>query len=439
MTPETIHLQAPAKLNIFLDVKGKREDGYHEIETVMVQVSLCDEVVISVHDAENDTTSVTSTGIPLGFPQEENLCWRAVEDVRKRTGLRRDVSIHVEKRIPLGAGLGGGSSDAAAVLKGLALSVIARVSRPVIQHVAESLGSDVPFFLQSAPAICTGRGEIVHPVRDALDHIPWVVIAVPPLHLSTASVYGAWSANRMPSRYRDAREFLSEFARASTAPLHNGLSLAAQFISPELRRYVEMLPGSSWTMTGSGCAFFCLTQSEQDGQSLIARIPSTANTAAYLASPFTTTADLFAERSPMNISEVKIKLVEGHHDKLLAFASVTFENEFVVRDLKVIQGNNGYFVAMPSRKLTDHCPRCHTKNHLRSNYCSECGLKLPERKIPMDERGRARLHADIAHPINTAARERLQKMVVEAYERESARSKEAGYRPTHDYTDAGPE
>ncbi|RKY16853.1 MAG: hypothetical protein DRP90_07385 [Planctomycetota bacterium] len=141
----------------------------------------------------------------------------------------------------------------------------------------------------------------------------------------------------------------------------------------------------------------------------------------------------------MKISEVKIKLVEGQTDKLLAFASVTFDNEFVVRDLKVIHGNQGYFVAMPSRKLTDHCPRCRTKNHLRANYCNECGTKLPERRIPQDERGRARLHADIAHPINSRAREYIQKAVVDAYLAELEKAKQPDYRPdASGEVDAGP-
>ncbi|MDZ7816576.1 MAG: SpoVG family protein [Planctomycetota bacterium] len=140
----------------------------------------------------------------------------------------------------------------------------------------------------------------------------------------------------------------------------------------------------------------------------------------------------------MRITEVKIKIVEGAADKLLAFASVTFDNEFVVRDLKVIHGNQGYFVAMPSRKLTHHCPRCNNKNHLRANYCNECGTKLPEARIPLDERGRARLHADVAHPINSQARDYIQKTVIEAYSNERKRGGAGGGYSHHD-GDAGPD
>ncbi len=142
----------------------------------------------------------------------------------------------------------------------------------------------------------------------------------------------------------------------------------------------------------------------------------------------------------MKITDVKVKLVSGSADKLVAYASITFENEFVVRDLKVIHGSQSYFVAMPGRKLTTHCPRCNTKNPLRSQYCNECGTKLPDAKIPLDERGRARLHADIAHPINSKARDYIQKTVVEAFLREVDRAKNADYKPVHSDTfDAGPE
>ena len=141
----------------------------------------------------------------------------------------------------------------------------------------------------------------------------------------------------------------------------------------------------------------------------------------------------------MRITEVKIKLVEGQVDKLLAFASVTFDNEFVVRDLKVIRGNRGYFVAMPSRKLTQHCPRCNAKNHLRSNYCNECGAKQSEARIPLDERGRARLHADVAHPINSQARDYVQKTVVESFLKEMDLSSKGDYKQSTDSFDAGPE
>ena len=116
----------------------------------------------------------------------------------------------------------------------------------------------------------------------------------------------------------------------------------------------------------------------------------------------------------MVITEVRIKLMEDHNEneRLQAFCSVTFDNAFVVRDLKIIEGAKGYFVAMPSRKLSDRCQQCGCKNHLRSRFCNYCGSKLDEDRATRDAEGRAKLHADIAHPINSSAREVIQNAVL---------------------------
>ncbi len=131
----------------------------------------------------------------------------------------------------------------------------------------------------------------------------------------------------------------------------------------------------------------------------------------------------------MEITEVRVKLVNVPSDRVRAFCSVTFDREFVVRDIKVIEGTNGLFVAMPSRKMADHCPKCKAKNHLRARYCNECGSQLRQNRAPKNNTGRAKLHADIAHPINMACRERIQKAIIDAYEAEFERSKQPGYKP----------
>jgi len=131
----------------------------------------------------------------------------------------------------------------------------------------------------------------------------------------------------------------------------------------------------------------------------------------------------------MEISEVRVKLVSNKDDRLKAFCSMTFDNEFVVRDIKIIEGNNGLFVAMPSRKMSDHCQSCGSKNHLKANYCSNCGNRLSEDRAKQDEQGRIKLHADIAHPINAHCREKIQKAIVIAFEDEDKKSQEPGYKP----------
>lgn len=137
----------------------------------------------------------------------------------------------------------------------------------------------------------------------------------------------------------------------------------------------------------------------------------------------------------MDITEVRIKLMDEPGERLKAFCSITFDNCFVIRDLKIIEGATGLFVAMPSRKLTAHCPRCGMKNHLRAQYCNQCGNGLPADRLPIDGDGRAKLYADVAHPINTDCREMIQNRVVGEYEREVERAQEPGYVSRYDEYD----
>ncbi len=134
----------------------------------------------------------------------------------------------------------------------------------------------------------------------------------------------------------------------------------------------------------------------------------------------------------MEITEVRIKLMEDTDDRLQGFCSITFDDCFVVRDLKIIEGASGPFVAMPSRKLTAHCPKCGCKNHLRAGFCNQCGLRLKEDQTVKDQEGRAKLYADIAHPINSACREMIQERVIAEYRAEQERAKQPGYVSRYD-------
>ncbi len=134
----------------------------------------------------------------------------------------------------------------------------------------------------------------------------------------------------------------------------------------------------------------------------------------------------------MQITEVRIKLMEDAGERLQAFCSITFDDAFVVRDLKIIEGSNGPFVAMPSRKLTMHCPQCGYKNHLRASYCNQCGSRMGQERAAKDEEGRAKLYADIAHPINSACREMIQDRVIREFQEELERAKQPGYVSRYD-------
>ena len=131
----------------------------------------------------------------------------------------------------------------------------------------------------------------------------------------------------------------------------------------------------------------------------------------------------------MEITEVRVKLVDNKDSRLKAFCSITLDNEFVIRDVKIIEGGKGHFVAMPSRKMSDHCEKCGGKNHLRAKFCNNCGARLPDNRAKKDFKGRMKLHADIAHPINVECRKRIQKKVDTAFKAEVEKSKQPGYKP----------
>ena len=137
----------------------------------------------------------------------------------------------------------------------------------------------------------------------------------------------------------------------------------------------------------------------------------------------------------MQITEVRIKLVTDLDDRLRAFCSITFDGEFVVRDLKIIQGQRGHFVAMPSRKLMEKCNRCSAKNDVKARYCSHCGSKLPVSATSDNTGGRTRMFADIAHPINPGCRERIEQAVLIAFEEERVRASQPGYVCRYDEFD----
>ncbi|HAC90457.1 MAG TPA: stage V sporulation protein G [Planctomycetaceae bacterium] len=135
----------------------------------------------------------------------------------------------------------------------------------------------------------------------------------------------------------------------------------------------------------------------------------------------------------MEITEVRIKLMEESEDRLRAFCSITFDNCFVVRDLKIIEGSHGPFVAMPSRKLTHRCSRCGNKNHIRSNYCNNCGARMRDsHRDSKEDDAPNKLYADVAHPINQSCRDLIQKHVVKEYQLELERAKLPGYVSRYD-------
>jgi stage V sporulation protein G len=121
----------------------------------------------------------------------------------------------------------------------------------------------------------------------------------------------------------------------------------------------------------------------------------------------------------IKVTEVRVKLASDDDEKLLGYCSITLNDAFVIKDLKIIQGDGTPFVAMPSRKITDKCSRCGHKNHLRARFCNDCGGKLPVNRADTDGRGRAKLHFDLVHPINSEVRDYVHRKIVEAYQAEA--------------------
>src|SRR5215813_4228833 len=154
---------APAKINLSLRVLGRRTDGFHEIETLIAPISLCDEIKIKQHSGRQKIAfRCDDPSVPKG---EDNLAVRAAKIFFKETKFSSSVSIELKKRIPHGAGLGGGSSDAASTLLALNELFETNLPREALARMAEMIGSDVPFFIFQSAAVCKGRGELVRPTR----------------------------------------------------------------------------------------------------------------------------------------------------------------------------------------------------------------------------------------------------------------------------------
>jgi 4-diphosphocytidyl-2-C-methyl-D-erythritol kinase len=182
--PPDLELDAPAKVNLFLEILARRPDGYHEIETVMQAVDLADRVSLWRRPAGELTLSVSGGEAPV---DGSNLALRAAAAVREQSGRREGLHLHIAKRIPAGGGLGGGSSDAAAVLRGLNQLWKLRARPADLEALGAALGSDVNFFLHGGLAVCRGRGEKVEPVAASCP--AGFVLYFPGLHLATRDAY----------------------------------------------------------------------------------------------------------------------------------------------------------------------------------------------------------------------------------------------------------
>jgi 4-diphosphocytidyl-2-C-methyl-D-erythritol kinase len=259
MTPAVTHWPAPAKLNLFLHVTGRRADGYHELQTLFQLIDLCDTIAISVRE---DGQIERPVG-PPDVPCEADLTVRAARALQSATGTRLGVSLQVRKRIPRGGGLGGGSSDAATTLLalnevwgcGLSLNELASLSLP--------LGADVPVFVQGSSAWAEGVGERLTPVT-----LPgtWYVVICPGVAVSTREVFQSPELTRN-SPLITIRAFFESGGRNDCEPV---VRSRAPPVAEALEWLARFAPAR---LTGTGSCVFSACGSASDAERLAARVP----------------------------------------------------------------------------------------------------------------------------------------------------------------------
>ena len=281
-------VRAPAKINLFFEVLAKRSDGYHEIETLMCPINLYDTVTFREDQSGHVQLSCKQVfgsvgrrrvrpegaGVDVLPEGQDNLVVRAVELVRQTAGIQRGAAVRLIKRIPMAAGLGGGSSDAAAALLAANVGWGLDLGPDVLLRLAAELGSDVPFFLAGSAAICRGRGERIEPIgRVTPLHF---VVARPAVGLSTAAVYGACRPAEQPRQIGPLRETLAcGNVRQVGGLLWNRLQPTAAALCPaveEMDRTFAALELPGYGMSGSGTAYFGLCRRASHAQRVARRL-----------------------------------------------------------------------------------------------------------------------------------------------------------------------
>jgi 4-diphosphocytidyl-2-C-methyl-D-erythritol kinase len=259
-------VEAPAKVNLTLRVLGRRADGYHDLESVVAAVGLCDTLRFRL----SDDLALSSGGlaVPTG---DDNLIVKAARLLRETSGVKAGARIDLQKRIPLGRGLGGGSSDAAAALAGLNALWRCGLGRADLARLGARIGSDVPLFLGTPVAVMRGRGERIEPAPGAPR---WrVLLAWPDYGLPTPEVYAAYDRLALAAGARTEvtaiLRYLDRPAREVGPLLFNDLELAARSVrynGVDVRKALEAAGAGAFSMTGSGSAYFALADTEAEAR-----------------------------------------------------------------------------------------------------------------------------------------------------------------------------
>lgn len=259
---DTLTVPAPAKVNLFLHVTGRRSDGYHTLESLVTLIDFADAITIETRD---DGRIVRSAPTP-GVAEAEDLALRAARALREATGTKHGASIAIDKRIPIGAGLGGGSSDAASTLIALNRLWGLHRSRSELAAIGVSLGADVPFFLGDGTAIVRGVGEALTPVS-----LPacWIALALPPAFVATASIFAAPELTRSAASVK-IDVFSEGYGRNDLeAPA------AARFVAVAATLEALRAVAPRARMTGSGAAVIAAFATAAEAEVALAVLPAT--------------------------------------------------------------------------------------------------------------------------------------------------------------------
>lgn len=255
---------APAKINLSLKILGRRNDDFHELDTLIAPISLYDEIGIEKRPEKGIKFRCDDPSVPQG---DDNLVLRAAKTFFETTKIEASVSIELNKKIPHGAGLGGGSSDAASVLLALNELFETKLSREVLVKMAKPIGSDVPFFLCQSVAICKGHGEMVMPVK--LQRQFSILLLKPAFAVSTAWAYSRWEHSReIPGIRYEAQEFADQtFVNDLERPVVEKFVFLAQL---KMWLFIQSEVGAA-LMSGSGSTMFAVMRSNADADSVAKR------------------------------------------------------------------------------------------------------------------------------------------------------------------------
>lgn len=253
-------IQSPAKLNIRLKVTGRRPNGYHELVSIMIPINLSDHLELIPGQKQGISISCQGFSVP---ENEENLIYRAAQAFFSRTGLKQSLSVKLTKNIPVAAGLGGGSSNAASTLKALNEAWSNPLTFQDLEALAVNLGADVPFFLHGKPCIARGIGEILEPIGKWPSY--WYVIVKPPISVSTAWVYGTLKLELTTDEYSFILRYLAKEKLNIADILENDLETvtAAHFpVINTIKKALVNAGAEGALMSGSGPSVFGIFKSK---------------------------------------------------------------------------------------------------------------------------------------------------------------------------------